>query len=130
MQIPTTGNESKQHQRAKERLYQIITEKGIIAQFEIGTGTTETALGKRHYTVDLFGFWYNARTGTFKKIAFEVRGFKGHNSRQNIVRDKRRDQAHLEFKNIYTVRLEMTDLVGRKKQDDETIWNEILYQLK
>jgi len=130
MQIPTTGNESKQHQRAKERLYQIITEKGIIAQFEISTGITETALGKRHYTVDLFGFWYNARTGNHKKIAFEVRGYKGHDSRRQIARDNNRDKAHKESKRIFTVRLEMTDLVGRKKQDDETIWNEILYQLK
>ena len=126
----TTGNESPQHQKAKKRLHQILEESPyfIVSDYEISLGTTKTALGQRDYTADLFGFWYNPRKGTHRKIAFEVRGFKGHNSKRNAARDQLRDCALAE-KGIETVRLEMLDLVGKKKLGDILILNEILYQL-
>lgn len=126
MSIPTTGNESEQHQKAKIRLKQIVTDLGIIADYEIKTGYTQTDIGERTYTVDLFGFW-TTRKGT-EKIAFEVRGYKGHDSKWSNYKDRCRDKAHL-AKGIKTVRIEMKDLVGRKKMDDETIKEEILWQL-
>lgn len=128
MSIATTGNESQQHQKAKIRLKQIVTDLGIISDYEIGTGTTKTALGDKNFTIDLFGFWTNVKTGITEKIAFEVRGYKGHNSKWANFKDRCRDQGHLS-KGIRTVRIEMKDLVGRKKQDDETIKEDILWQL-
>jgi hypothetical protein len=129
MSIATTGNESKQHIAAKRRLFTIVEEMGMIADFEIHTGTTETTLGERSYTVDLFAFWTHARTGITEKIAFEVEGYKGHNSSRQRARDKFRDNEHLK-KGIVTVRLLMGDLIGSQKLDDATIQLEILYQLK
>ena len=128
MSIATTGNESEQHIRAKQRLHGIASDMGFIVDYEISTGVTETEIGKRNFTVDILAFWTNARTGDTKKIAFEVHGFKGHNTTRQIARDKNRDRGHL-TKGIYTVRIEMKDLVGRKKQDNNTIGNEIWYQL-
>jgi hypothetical protein len=129
MSIATTGNESKQHINAKRRLFDIVEDLGMVADFEIRTGTTETTLGPRDYTVDLFAFWTHARTGVTEKIAFEVEGYKGHNSTRQRNRDKFRDQVHAE-KGIKTVRIQMYDLIGRDKLDDNTISLEILYQLK
>jgi hypothetical protein len=126
--IATTGNESKQHIAAKRRLYDIIDKMGMIADFEISTGTSETTLGERDYTVDLFAFWTHARTGITEKIAFEVEGYKGHNSTRQRARDKFRDQAHLN-KGIRTVRIDMKVLVGKQKLDDDVIEHEILWQL-
>ena len=129
MSIPTLGNESKQHTNAKIRLKRIVEDMGFVAEYEISTGTTETALGERNYTIDIFAFWTNARTGVTKKIAFEVEGFKGHESKRQHVRDINRDKAHLQ-KGIYTVRINMKDLVGKKRLDINTIEDEICYQLR
>lgn len=129
MSVATTGNESKQHIAAKRRLFDIIEKMGMVADFEIHTGTTKTTLGERNYTVDLFAFWTHPRTGITDKIAFEVEGFKGHNSSRQRARDKLRDKAHLE-KGIITVRINMWDLVGAERLDEQTIMLEILYQLK
>jgi hypothetical protein len=126
--IKTTGNESEQHQKAKIRLKEIVTELGIIADYEIGTGITKTPLGDKTFTIDLFGFWTNARTGVTQKIAFEVRGFKGHDSKWTRYKDRLRDQSHL-GKGIKTVRINMLDLVGRKAVDKQTIKEDILWQL-
>jgi hypothetical protein len=126
--LKTTGNEYPPHIKAKERLKAIIEEKGLIADYEIGIGSTETEIGQRDYTVDLFAFWTNARTGITKRIAFEIDG-KYHNSKTQLYKMRNRDKALLN-KGIYTVRLRTGWLVGRGKVDDETIWNEILYQLK
>jgi len=128
MSIATTGNESKQHTNAKIRLKKIVEDMGMIADYEISTGTTETEIGPRNYTIDIFAFWTNARTGTTKKIAFEVEGHKGHESKRQHSRDINRDKAHLQ-KGIYTVRINMKDLVGKKKIYDGTIKEEIWYQL-
>ncbi len=129
MSVATTGNESEQHQRAKQRLKEIVEDMGMVADYEISTGTTETEIGTRNYTVDLFAFWTDPRAGTTKKIAFEVQGFKGHNSTRQIARDINRDKAHL-AKGIYTVRILMKDLVGKKKLDNSTIIADILWQLR
>lgn len=128
MSILTTGNESKQHQKAKERLLNIVRDIGMQAEYEINLGTTETPLGKRNYTADIFAFWTHARTGTTKKIVFEVDGFKGHNSKRQIARDKVRSDG-LRSKGIMTVRINMHDLVGKKKLEDFDIRKEIYYQL-
>jgi hypothetical protein len=126
--IATTGNESDQHTNAKRRLHQIIEDMGFIADFEISTGTTKTEIGERNYTVDLFAFWTHAPTGVTHKIAFEVEGFKGHNSNRQHARDNNRDKAHLR-KGIFTVRINMKDLVGKKQLDDNTHKHEIIWQL-
>jgi len=128
MSIPTLGNESKQHTNAKIRLRSIAESMGFVAEYEISTGTTETALGERNYTVDIFAFWYNTRTGITKKVCFEVEGFKGHESKRQHVRDINRDKAHLQ-KGICTVRINMKDLVGKKKLEDGDIKEEIIWQL-
>jgi hypothetical protein len=128
MYIATTGNESKQHTNAKIRLLGIVQHMGLIAEYEISTGTTETEVGPRNYTVDIFAFWTNARTGVTKKVCFEVEGFKGHESKRQHARDINRDKAHIK-KGIYTVRINMKYLVGKKKLDDGTIKEEIWYQL-
>ncbi len=129
MSIATTGNESQQHKNAKIRLKQIVEDMGMIADYEISTGTTETEIGSRNYKVDLFAFWTHIGTGNTEKIAFEVEGFKGHNSKRQNARDNNRDKGHL-TKRIKTVRIGMKDLVGRKKIDDETIMAEIRWQLQ
>jgi len=126
--IETTGNESKQHISAKRRLYGIVEDMGMVADFEIHTGTTKTEIGERHYTVDLFAFWTHVATGVTHKIAFEVEGYKGHNSRRQNARDNNRDQGHLR-KGICTVRIQMKDLVGKKNLDDTTLKHEIIWQL-
>lgn len=100
----------------------------MIADVEIRTGTTKTALGERNFTADIFAFWTNIRTGITKKIIFEVRGYKGHNSKRQIARDTNRDNAHKE-KGIKTVRIDMKDLVGKKKQPTPVIEEEINWQL-
>ena len=128
MSIATTGNESKQHTNAKRRLYNIVEEMGMVADFEISTGTTKTEIGERNYTVDLFAFWVDTRAGVTHKIAFEVEGYKGHNSNRQHARDNNRDKGHLE-KAIYTVRIQMKDLVGKNKLDDTTHKHEIIWQL-
>jgi len=128
MSISTTGNESKQHTNAKIRLKQIVEDFGMIADYEISTGITKTEIGTRNYTADIFAFWTHVRTGVTHKIAFEVEGFKGHQSKRQIVRDIIRDQGHIR-KGICTVRINMKDLVGKKKIDDTTIKHEIIWQL-
>ena len=128
MSIATTGNESEQHQHAKQRLRQIVEGMGMIADYEISTGTTETEIGPRNYTVDLFAFWPDFRTRTTIKVAFEVEGFKGHNTKRQFARDNNRDKAHLK-KGIRTVRINMKDLIGKTKVDDYTIKADILWQL-
>ena len=128
MSIPTLGNESKQHTNAKIRLKRIVEDMGFVAEYEISTGTTKTALGERNYTVDIFAFWTHAATGVTHKIAFEVHGFKGHHSKRNDTRDKIRDNALIR-KGILTVRIDMHDLVGKKKLDDNIIKEEIIWQL-
>lgn len=127
MSIPITGPESLAHQKAKLRLFQIVKQMGMVADFEIRTGTTETALGKRNFTADIFAFWYDAGSRTFKKIIFEV-DWKHHNTERNINRDNNRDKAHKE-KGIQTVRILTPDLIGKKKIDDATIKADILWQL-
>ena len=126
--IPITGNEYPQHIKGKERVYQIITEKGLIAKYEVSLGITETEIGIRNFTADIFAFWTNARTGITKRIAFEIDG-KYHNSKLQLHKMANRDKA-LRKRGIYTVRLRTDWLVGKGKVDDQTIWNEILYQLK
>ena len=128
MSIPTTGNESPQHKNAKKRLCSIAEDMGMVAEYEVSTGTTKTEIGERNYTADIFSFWTHARTGVTHKIAFEVQGFKGHNSARQQYRDNIRDQGHIR-KGICTVRIQMTDLVGKKKIDDTTIKHEIIWQL-
>ena len=128
MYVPTKGNESKQHTNAKRRLHGIVEDMGMIADFEISTGRTRTELGERNYTVDLFAFWTHAITGVTHKIAFEVEGYKGHISRRQNARDNNRDKGHIR-KGILTVRIQMKDLVGKKKLDDTTIKHDIIWQL-
>lgn len=129
MSIATTGNESKEHINAKVRLWHIVVYMGFAPDYEIRTGTTKTDRGDRNYTVDLFAYYIHAKSGQSIKVAFEVEGFKGHNSNRQIARDNNRDKGHL-TKNIYTVRIKMKDLVGKKKLDSDTIKEEIIYQLK
>lgn len=121
--IKTTGPESVAHQRAKLRLLSIVKEMGMIADVEIRTGITKTPLGDKTFTADVFAFWKG------QMVILEVRGYKGHNTKWAIFKDKIRDQAHQQ-KKMRTVRIEMKDLIGRKKQDDDTIKADILWQLK
>ena len=115
LSIPVTGNESPQHQRAKLRLYNLLKENGFYPEFEIATGITKTEIGERNYTVDIFAFWPNLRT----RIAFEIDG-KSHYSKWSRHKMANRDKAHRQ-KGILTVRIDVRDLVGKNKQDDDTI---------
>ena len=123
------GNEYPEHLRAKKRLAKILRKKGFYTFYEVGTGTTETEVGTRSYTIDVLGVWqYNS--GDIKEFAFEVDGKKGHTSRRQRDRDKFRDRVHWEYQRLPTVRLVRFWLAGRGKVSDDDIWIEILWQLK
>ena len=123
------GNEYPEHIHAKKRLSKILRKKGFITFYEVDTGTTETEIGPRHYTVDILGVWqYSSRS--VQEIAFEVDGKKGHNSKRNRARDEFRDRVHWQYKRLPTIRLNRFWLAGRGKVDDNDIWLEIIWQLK
>ena len=125
----TKGNEYEGHIQGKKRLSKILRKKGFYTWYEVDTGTTETEIGPRSYTVDILGVWQHI-DGRVTEIAFEVDGHKGHHSRRNRDRDKFRDRVHWEYKNIPTIRLERPWLAGRGKVNDDDIWIEITWQLE
>ena len=124
-----TGNEYPEHRHAKKRLAKILRKKGFITFYEVSTGITETEVGPRNYTIDLWGIWQHT-DGRITEIAFEVDGHKGHHSKRNRDRDKFRDRVHWEYKKIPTIRLNRFWLAGRDKVTDDDIWIEILWQLR
>ncbi len=125
----TKGNEYEGHIQGKKRLSKILRKRGFYTYYEVDTGTTETEIGQRSYTVDILGVWQHS-DGRVQEIAFEVDGFKGHHSKRNIAKDKFRDRVHWQYQGLPTVRLLRPWLSGRHKVNDGDIWIEILWQLK
>ena len=125
----TKGNEYPGHIHAKKRLSKILKKKGFITFYEVDTGTTETEIGPRNYTIDVLGIWQYPNRFV-QEIAFEVDGKKGHMSKRNRARDEFRDRVHWQYKRLPTVRLIRPWLAGKGKVDDHDIWIEIIWQLK
>ena len=118
--------ESSAHWKAKYRLKEILENTGY-TNIQIESKQAEITiefLGKRTYIFDV-----QAEDEQGWLYCFEVDGKKGHTSRRNIAKDRTRDRAMLE-NGIRTVRIQTIDLVGKKKQTDQEIIQEIEYQLK
>jgi hypothetical protein len=117
------GNQSPQHQRAKERLVQIALQGGYefvcseVCQGEIWI----PLLGKRSYTPDLI-----FQKGG-KKYILEADGKKGHTSKRSKDKDELRDEVFGD-RGIRTLRIKVKDLIGRKKQADQDIIRDLEWQ--
>ena len=118
--------EGSAHRRGKDRLIEILRTVGykdISAEAEQVEVFIEL-LGFRRYIFDIQAYdeqgW---------QYCFEVDGKRGHSSRWNKSKDKSRDRAMREI-GIKTVRIPTIDLVGKKKQTDKAIIDEINYQLE
>jgi hypothetical protein len=125
----TKGNEYEGHIQGKKRLSKILRKRGFYTWYEVDTIPTETEIGTRSYTIDVLGVW-QYDNGTVTEIAFEVDGFKGHNSKRQRDRDKFRDRVHWEYQRLPTVRLLRPWLAGKSKVSDDDIMIEIVWQLK
>ncbi len=117
--------ESTQHRKGKQRLKEILKRTGY-TNIQVESKQAEITLeflGPRTYIFDV-----QAEDEQGWLYCFEVDGKKGHTSRRNIAKDRTRDRAMLE-NGIRTVRISTWDLIGKNKQSDEEIIQEIKYQL-
>ena len=118
--------ESLQHWRSKIRLEKILLESGWSICYHDGdvSFSFRTYKGDRTYWPDLLA--YKDEEGY---VAFEVDGHKGHSSKRDFEKMRLRDSTMHEV-DIRTVRIQMSDLAGKRKQDDSLIREEIEYQLQ
>jgi hypothetical protein len=117
------GNQSPQHQRAKERLVEIALQSGyefVCAEVE-QQKIRIPLLGERSYTPDLIF----QKGGKF--YILEADGKKGHTSRRSKDKDKLRDKVFGD-RGIRTLRVKVKDLIGRKKQADQDIIRDLEWQ--
>jgi hypothetical protein len=108
------GNESERHKRYKKRLADICRARGFRA---IGDNDDEAYVFRNG---DSFPYFLDVYASNGERdIAVEVDGYKGHNSRRRILRDKHRTN---ELKDIvYNLEVYRFAFFQLKGMDDETI---------
>jgi hypothetical protein len=108
------GNESERHKRYKKRLADICRARGFRA---IGDNDDEAYVFRNG---DSFPYFLDVYASNGERdIAVEVDGYKGHNSRRRILRDKHRTN---ELKDIvYNLEVYRFAFFQLRGMDDETI---------
>jgi hypothetical protein len=120
------GNEYPQHNKAKERLGEILKTAGY-ENISYETQQAEVMLeflGERRYIADITA----EKEG--RHYIFEIDGIKNHSTRRNKAKDKARDRAMLVSLGKRTIRVQTWWLVGRGRLSDLDILKEIEWQLK
>lgn len=111
--------ESPEHKAAKERIRDLLRREGWVAENEIECKCySEFCNKKLTYTVDVIG------SKTPRTVILEVDGYKGHSTRNQAKRDRRRDEDiqrdHGRF--IEIIRFELSEI---QSATDEEILDDI-----
>jgi hypothetical protein len=114
--------ESLKHWKGKQVLWKLLLEAGYTVIEDEHPHPVLTQLGERQYIFDIFA----QKQGQL--FAFEVEGFKGHSTKRDFQKMKIRDD-YIAGQKIKTVRIQLADLVGKKKQPTDLILQEIEWQL-
>jgi hypothetical protein len=113
--------ESLRHWKGKQVLWKLLLEAGYTVIEDEHPHPVLTQLGERQYVFDIFAH----KDG--RLYAFEVDGKKGHSTKTDLHKMKIRDE-YMAGEKITTIRIQLDDLVGKKKQPTDLILQEIAYQ--